>query len=97
MRYSPPALINRCDLTERITHEPSLIRSLFLSGPGDRSSSHIPLTLETLLEPFPNPPLKAVSDLSVVFFVSLSLLKTNSWVLRTALRGSVGSVGFSRP
>lgn len=48
MRYSPPVLINRCDLTERITHEPSLIRSLFPSDPGDRSSSHIPLTLETL-------------------------------------------------
>lgn len=51
----PRALINRCDLTERITHEPSLICSLFPSGPGDRSSSHIPLTLESLKSSFPNP------------------------------------------
>lgn len=48
MRYPPPVLINRCDLTERITQEPSLIWLLFPSGPGDRRRSHIPLTLESL-------------------------------------------------
>lgn len=36
-----PSVINRCDLSERITHEPSLIWSLFPSDAGDSSGSHI--------------------------------------------------------
>lgn len=86
-RYSHPALINRCDLTELITHEPSLIRSLFPSDPGDRSSSHIPPTLETLSSPFRTHRSRLRPICFCFFFCllascgpPLSRLKTNTWL-----------------
>lgn len=101
MWYSPPAVINRCDLTERITHEPSLIWSLFASDPGDSSSSHIHWPWSLFRARWT---LKVASNLPVVFLhQQTSTLLHPSWRLTpeskggtARCRGSAGCVGSDR-